>query len=93
MAVVPAPVAAVPVPVVVTPAYFLGLEAIDIVLGRDRGLRIIAARRHETLLRGNRRQRRGLRARSTRCGASGKSNGEFQKMAAFHGISLFVRGE
>jgi len=41
-----------------------------------------------------RRQRRGLRARSSQCGgAGGGSNGEFQKVAAFHDISLFVRGE
>jgi hypothetical protein len=78
--------AAVPVAVAVTPTHFLGLETIDIVLGRDRGLRIIAAWWRQVLLRGNRRQRRSLRARSKRCGAPGKSNGEFQKMTAFHDI-------
>ena len=37
-----------------------------------------------------RRQRRGLRARGQRGGSGGKSNGELQKLAAFHDISLFV---
>jgi hypothetical protein len=40
-----------------------------------------------------RRQWRGLRARRQCGGAGGNSNGEFQKVAAFHDISLFVRGE
>jgi hypothetical protein len=40
-----------------------------------------------------RRQRCCLRARSQRRGARGKSKGEFQKVAAFHDISLFVDGE
>jgi hypothetical protein len=36
-----------------------------------------------------RRQRRGLRARDERSGSGRKSSGEFQKVAAFHDISLF----
>ena len=40
-----------------------------------------------------RRQRRCLHARGQCCGASGKSKGDFQKMAAFHDISLLVDGE
>ena len=39
---------AVPVPVM-SPAHFLGLEAIDIVLRNDRGFRGLAARRHQSL--------------------------------------------
>jgi hypothetical protein len=35
-----------------------------------------------------RRQRCGLHARGQRGGACGKSKGDFQKMAAFHDISL-----
>ena len=40
-----------------------------------------------------RRQRCSLRARSQRSGAGGKSKRDFQKMAAFHDISLLVDGE
>ena len=47
-----APVAAMPSPVpAVSPADFLGLETIDIVLGSDRGFRALGARRHEPLFR------------------------------------------
>ena len=68
----------------------LRLETIDFVLCNDRGLGGFAARRHETLYSRNRRQRRGIRGRSKccGCGGSGKSNSEFQKMTAFHDISL-----
>jgi hypothetical protein len=37
-----------------------------------------------------RRKRRGLRARGHRGSARGKSKGEFQKVAAFHDVSLFA---
>jgi hypothetical protein len=40
-----------------------------------------------------RRKRRGLRARGERGGARGKSNGEFQKVSAFHDIFSAVHGE
>ena len=75
------------------PAYFLGLQAIDIVLRGDRGFRALAARRHQTLFSRYRRQRRGVGGRNERCSAGNKSKGEFQKVAAFHDISLFVHGE
>ena len=96
-ATVPAPVAVVPVtvvPVMPVPvmsiAHLLRLETIDFVLCNDRGLGSFAARRHQAMYSRNRRQRRGVRGRS-KCGGgggSGKSNGEFQKVAAFHDISL-----
>ena len=98
-AVMPAPMSPVPVPVmpvpvpVMTPAHFFGLETIDIVL-RDNGrLCALAVRRRQALLRSDRRQRRGLRARGKRGGACDKSQGEFQKVAAFHNISLVCGGE
>jgi hypothetical protein len=37
-----------------------------------------------------RRKRRSLRARGERRGSGGKSNGEFQKVPAFHDISSLV---
>ena len=47
-----APVAAMPSPVpAVSPADFLGLETIDIVLGSDRGFSGLSALRHEPLFR------------------------------------------
>jgi hypothetical protein len=61
---------------------------IDIVLGDHRGFGGLAARRHDRLLRRNRRQWCSLRARSKRACARNKSKGEFQKVTAFHDISL-----
>jgi hypothetical protein len=66
---------------------------IYIVLRDDRGLRAFAARRHQARYRCNRRQRRGIRARRNGGGTGGKTKGYFQKVAAFHDISLFVVGE
>jgi hypothetical protein len=95
--VTPTPVAAVPAPVplmpvvmmpVVTPADLFRLETIDLVLRNHGGLRAVAVRRHQALLRRNRRQRRGLHACGKRGRACDKSKGEFQKVTAFHEISL-----
>jgi hypothetical protein len=44
----PAPMA-MAVPVMMSPAHFLGLETIDIVLRNDRGLRGLAAWRQQSL--------------------------------------------
>jgi len=91
-ATVPAAVMSAPVPASVAmsaaSAHLFGLEAIDIVLCGDRGFRAFAARRREAVFRRYRRQRRGPGARSKRCGAGDISKGEFQKVAAFHHISL-----
>jgi hypothetical protein len=96
-AAMPTPVTAVPAPMtpvpVMPPVDFFGFQAIDIVLRDDRGLRAFAPPRHEALLRRNRWQRRGVHARSKCCSSGGYAKGEFQKMTAFHDISLFVRGE
>lgn len=71
-----------------SPAHLFGCEAIDLVLADDRGFRIFTRRRHEIRLRPDRRQRCSLRARSKRGRAGHKSKGEFQKVTAFHDISL-----
>ena len=85
-AAMPAPVPTVPVPVpVVPPAHLLGLEMIHFVLGGDSGTDI--GRQPAAFFERMRRKRCGLRANSQRCGAGGKSNSEFQKVAAFHVIS------
>ena len=84
--------AVVPTPVPVSPADFLGLEAVDFGGGSDGGIGIRVSGPSVALKR-MRRQRRGPRARR-QCGCSGReSNGELKKVAAFHDISLFVTGE
>ena len=93
-AAMPAPMPAMPAPVpVMTPAHFFGFEVIDIVLRDHRRFRALAARRSQTLRRRNRRQRSGIRARSKYGRTSGKSNGDFQKVTAFHDIFLLVHDE
>jgi hypothetical protein len=77
-----------------SPAHLLCLEAIHLVLGSNGGTSILIRWRQPTVVfKRMRCKRRGLRARGQRRSARGKSNGEFQKMAAFHSISLFVYGE
>ena len=78
-AAMPAPVPPVPVVVmpVMTPANLLGLEMIDIVLRDDGRFGAVAMRRHQALFRPDRRQRRGLCARSKRGRACNKSKGQF----------------
>lgn len=81
MAVTPA-VMAMPMPVpVMAPAHLFRFEPIDVRLRNDRGLGAIAIGR---LRHCNRRQWRGLCACSERGTACHKSNGEFQKIPAFH---------
>ena len=75
----------------VVPADLLGLQPLNLSLGRDRGMDILFRGRLRSICTERmRRQRRGLRARGQRGGPGGKSNGELQKVAAFHDISLFV---
>ncbi len=95
MAAAPAPVAMVPAPVMaVSPAHFFGLETIHFVPRDNGGTSILTRRRQPTVVfKRMRCKRRGLRARGQRRSARGKSNGKFQKVAAFHSISLFVYGE
>ena len=82
----------VPVPVM-SPAHFFGLDSVHIVLRDHCRFRAFAARRSQTLRRRNRRQRRSIRAGSKRRSTSGKSKGDFQKVAAFHDIFLLVHDE
>jgi hypothetical protein len=95
MAAVPAPVTAVPAmpsPVpVMSPAHLFGLEAIDLFGGGNRGVGI--RRRQAAIFQRMRRQRRGLYAGGQRGRSGRKSKSDFQKVAAFHDISLFMRGE
>ena len=98
MPAMPAPVAAAPTPVVpvpvVSPAHLLGLQMLDLSLRRHGRMNIsIRSRQPFICAKRMRRQRRGLRARAERGGPGGKSNGELQKVTAFHDISLFVSGE
>lgn len=85
-------VAPVPVPVVVVPADLLGLEMLDLGLRRHGGMKVRIRERLPLIpVKRMRRQRRGLRARAQRGGpgrSGGKSNGELQKVAAFHDIFL-----
>ena len=73
------------------PAHLFGRKTIDLVAGRDRRLRITVSRRRPSIF-GKRLRREGrglcLNARGQRHRARGKSKSEFQKMAAFHDISL-----
>ena len=82
------PVAMVPV-VVMVPADLLGLEAINLVLRHDRGLRA-CARQYQTLCRRNRRYRRSVRGCSKSCDARGYSKDEVQKVSAYHNFSSFA---
>jgi hypothetical protein len=98
MTVTPAPVAAVPTPVVpvpvVSPADLLGFETPNLRLRRHGGMKIwISGRQPFICAKRMRRQRRGLRSRAQRGGSGAKANGELQKVAAFHDISLFRSGE
>ena len=73
------------------PAHLFGRQTIDLVTGRHRRTRILISRRQ--LSRFSERLRHQgycLRARGQRRRTGGKSKGEFQKMTAFHDISLFA---
>jgi hypothetical protein len=71
----------------------LRLEAIYFVLHRNCGTWLVPSRRQSSVGERLWRQRCGLRAGSQSRGAGGKSKGKFQKMAAFHDISLVENGE
>src|ERR1700722_18405515 len=94
MPAVPTPVPAVPVVVpVMAPAHLFGLEAVDLVRAGHGGTQFfIGGRRPLVLGQRLRRQRRGLCTRR-KAGRGGRGGGGgFQKVAAFHDISLFMRG-
>jgi len=86
-----APVAAAPAPMT-APAHLFRLQMFHLVPGGDSGTGILVRRRQRSVLSERVRHKRcGPCARGQRCSARGKSKGEFQKMAAFHDISLSVR--
>jgi hypothetical protein len=63
-----------------------------LVPGSDSGTGILVRGRQPPVITERIRHKRGcLHTRGERGGARGKSKGEFEKMAAFHDISLFVR--
>ena len=72
------------------PAHLFRREAIDLLARSDGRLCIRIERQFGVVGERRRHQRGGLRARCKRDAAGGKSKGEFQKMAAFHDISLFT---
>ena len=82
---------AVSVSVSVAPAHLFGLQTIHLVFADVSGTGVLVRRRQPPVLgKRMRRKRRGMRAGGQRRGAGGKSKGEFQKVAAFHDISLFA---
>jgi hypothetical protein len=91
----PAAMMPVPVPMTVSvaPAHFFGLETIHLVFADNSGTRVFVRRRQRPVRKRMRRKRRGMGAGGQRRGAGGKSKGEFQKVAAFHDIFLFVQIE
>jgi hypothetical protein len=73
------------------PSYLFGLEAVHLVPADDSGTGLaVRGRQPAVSAKRMRRKRRGLRARDHRGSARGESKGEFQKVAAFHGSSLFA---
>jgi hypothetical protein len=73
---------------VMTPAHLFRLEATGLFDGGHGRMRIHGS--PAALFKRVRRQRRGLHARG-KCGSSrGQSKTDFQKVTAFHDISLFV---
>jgi hypothetical protein len=86
----PAPATPAPSPATpAAPAHLFGRKTIRLVAGRNRRTRLGVSRRRPAI-RGKRLRREGcgLSARGQRRRARGKSKGEFQKVAAFHDISL-----
>lgn len=96
MTMAPTPVTAAPAPMavmpVMSPPHFLGLEAIDLVAGGYGGTGIFIGGKPSALIKRLRDKRCGLRAHGQRGGGprSSKSNGEFQKIPAFHDISSSI---
>jgi hypothetical protein len=85
MPVVPTPMTVMPAPVMaMPPSYLLGLKPLDLLSADHGGLGFLARVAFREWLR---KERRGLRSciERDRCGY--KSNGEFQKVPAFHARS------
>jgi hypothetical protein len=98
MTVMPAQVTVAPAPVppvpVMSPTHLLRLEAVHFCFGGQCGTRPFGRGRQPFILRKRlRHKRRGLRAHSSQSGRTGgNSKSKFQKVAAFHDISLFGFG-
>jgi hypothetical protein len=76
------------------PAHLFGLEAAGFVRAGHGGARFfIDGRRRLVSGQRMRRQRRSVGAGCKRGCAAGGSKGECEKVAAFHDISLFMRGK
>jgi len=74
-------------------AYLFGLETLHLVLADNCRTRVVVRGRQWPIVKRMRRKRRGVSAGGQRCRAGGQSKGEFQKVAAFHDISLFAAVE
>lgn len=78
---------------VMSPAYLFGPQSFHFVFADNRGASSLSRGRPLIFSKRMRRKRRCLRDSRQRGGARGYSKGEFQKVTAFHDISLFVIGE
>jgi hypothetical protein len=73
-------------------AHLLGLQMVHLVAASDSGTGILVRWRQRSVLAERMRHKRCCPCARGECGsASGKSKGEFQKMAAFHDIFLSLR--
>ena len=99
MAMTPAPVTAAPTPVtampvpapVTTPAHLFRLQVAGL-FGAGHRRTHIGRRQRTVFIKRLRRQRRSLYAGGERGRSGGTSKGDFQKVAAFHDMSLLVDG-
>jgi len=84
----PAPVTVTPVVVMAAPMHLLGLKLCGLIAGGDGRMGVRIALRHAGISERLWRQRRGLCGGRERGGSRRDTEGEFQKIAAFHGVSL-----
>ncbi|GIQ72749.1 hypothetical protein BraRD5C2_11850 [Bradyrhizobium sp. RD5-C2] len=77
-----------PAAVAVMPVHLLGLQATDLVAGGDGRMRIIAGRRTGVPIERKRRERRRLGGYRKSRHTGGDTEGDLQKIPAFHQSSL-----
>lgn len=82
MPVVPVPM--MPTPMAMMPAHLLGLHVINLVTRGDGRMRVAARRRTCILVERKRRERCRLGCRYERGCSGGDTEGDLQKIAAFH---------
>jgi len=88
MPVVPTPMTVMPAPVMaMSPPHLLRLEAFDLLAPRQGWMGILTRFIFSFSLR---KQQSGSRSRSKRSRTGCKSNSEFQKLSALHGVLLIV---